>query len=107
MPNYFKLIGHTPVPCSAEEAEQLLDDVERWRIGFTSLPDCDVSTIFLVSDHSRTANRSPVFFETLISGGPHCNYRERYRSWNEASEGHARAVRIACGELEHGHRPSA
>ena len=50
-----------------------------------------VSTVFLGMDHSFGGG-SPVLFETMIFGGEHDQYQERYCTWDEAEKGH----QIAC-----------
>lgn len=50
-----------------------------------------VSTVFLGMDHSF-GDGSPVLFETMIFGGEHDQYQERYCTWDEAEKGH----QIAC-----------
>ena len=42
------------------------------------------------------ANR-PILFETMIFGGEHDQYQERYATREEAVEGHARAVAPVTG----------
>ena len=56
-----------------------------------------VSTVFLGLDHSF-GQGAPLLFETLIFGGPHSDYQERYSTWDEAEVGHAKAVNLASGE---------
>lgn len=53
-----------------------------------------VSTIFLAVDH-QTGGGPPVLFETMIFGGPHDGYQERYSTWGEAEAGHQRAILLA------------
>lgn len=95
----YKLQGHTPVACDIEEAALLLDESASRRLWFIELPDCNVSTEFLVIDHGHDPDAPPLLFETRIIGGPHYDFRERYATWDDAAEGHARAVQIAGGEV--------
>lgn len=65
------------------------------------LPDgVRVSTVFLGLDHSFSLNGLPILFETIIFGGSHDQYMDRYHTRDEAIAGHAKAVAIAKGELE-------
>jgi hypothetical protein len=41
-----------------------------------------------------------ILFETIIFGGSHDQYMDRYHTRDEAIAGHAKAVAIAKGELE-------
>jgi len=51
-----------------------------------------ISTVFLGIDHSFTEGTKPVLWETMIFGGEHDGYQERYTSVVEAMGGHARAL---------------
>ena len=57
-----------------------------------------VSTVFLGIDHNFRLNGPPLLFETMIFGGPHDQYQDRYATKDEALAGHAKALRIAKGE---------
>lgn len=54
-----------------------------------------VSTVFLGIDHSFEYGSDPVLFETMIFGGPHDGYQERYTSYDEAIRGHSLAHKVA------------
>jgi len=53
-----------------------------------------ISTIFLGLDHNYWGKGPPVLFETMIFGGPEDQYQERYSTWDEAKEGHRKAVKL-------------
>ena len=55
----------------------------------TKIGEQEVSTVFLGLDHSFWGGK-PLLFETMIF--PECEYQERYSTWEEAEEGHKRAV---------------
>lgn len=59
-----------------------------------------VSTVFLGLDHNFSPLGPPLLFETMIFGGPHDQYQDRYSTWEEAEQGHLRAVVIAEGEVD-------
>jgi hypothetical protein len=68
----------------------------------------EVSTVFLGIDHNFSrSSGDPVLFETLIFGGARDQECERYRTWDEAAQGHERIVesfthRCAfCGTLRY------
>ncbi len=67
------------------------------RVAFTKPQDADVSTVFLGIDHSFNGG-APVLFETMIFGGEHDQYQERYCTLEEAMIGHERAVSLMKGE---------
>jgi len=52
-----------------------------------------VSTIFLGLDHNFGGGK-PILFETMIFGGKHDQYQERYHTWEEAEKGHKKAVKL-------------
>jgi hypothetical protein len=59
-----------------------------------------VSTVFLGINHNFSAGRQPpVLFETMIFGGKHDEYQERYKTVEEAKKGHEVAIQIAKGEV--------
>lgn len=99
MSDKYILNGRTPVQ---------VDDVHEWgrwfenadrRVAFdkVKLPtgsEVEVSTVFLGLDHSF-GGKTPILFETMIFGGKHNEYCDRYSTWEEAEEGHKRAVELA------------
>lgn len=60
----------------------------------TVIEDVEVSTVFLGIDHSFGGGR-PVLFETMIFGGTHDEYQERYSTWDQAVAGHEAACALA------------
>ncbi len=65
----------------------------------TDLPgDVHVSTVFLGLDHRFFGDGPPILWETMIFGGPHDQYQDRYSSLEEAKAGHEKAVRVAKDE---------
>lgn len=88
---------HRPVPC---------DDIQEWarrmqnrdHVGSDYVGDVWISTVFLGYDASAGTLRRPLLFETMVFGGALNQEMERYFSWEEALEGHARMVsRVAQG----------
>jgi len=58
----------------------------------TNLPgDILVSTVFLGIDHAF-GDTEPILFETMVFGGEHSDYQERYHTWEEAEAGHQEAI---------------
>lgn len=57
--------------------------------------DILVSTVFLALDHDHSLQGPPILWETMIFGGPHDQYQERYTSKDAALEGHAKALALA------------
>jgi hypothetical protein len=92
---WYKLDGHTPVPCeSIDEANIRKND--EWRVDQTHLRTGEfISTVFLGLDHSWEPTGPPILFETMIFRGPLDQWQERYCTWDEAEIGHEVAVRLA------------
>jgi hypothetical protein len=55
--------------------------------------DIHVSTVFLGLDHAWNSG-IPVLWETMIFGGEHDQYQERYTSYEDALEGHQLALNL-------------
>ena len=53
-----------------------------------------ISTLFLGVDYNF-GEGPPILFETMIFGGEHDQYQERYETREQALEGHKRAVQLA------------
>ena len=86
---------------------KLVNDIIKWgkwfetanrHVAKTRLPNkVTVSTVFLGLDHSF-GEGTPILFETMIFGGKHNDYQERYATWGEAEVGHQKAVALASGK---------
>ncbi len=57
-----------------------------------------VSTVFLGLNH-RYGEGVPVLFETMIFGGEHDQYQDRYCTYDEAEAGHKKALGMAFPQL--------
>lgn len=55
--------------------------------------DVRVSTVFLGLDHSF-GQGPPILYETMIFGGEHDGYQDRYATRAEAIEGHKKALKL-------------
>lgn len=66
-------------------------------VGRDDVGGVGVSTVMLGLDHGW-GGRGPLLFETMIFGGPHDGYQDRYATHAEAVAGHAAAVKLAKGE---------
>jgi len=85
-----------PEPDLLVWAKWLEEDDSR-RVAFTEVGDIKISTVFLGLDHAFGGG-APVLFETMIFGGEHDEYQERYHTLEEAMIGHEKAVSLAKGE---------
>jgi hypothetical protein len=97
MSDKYILAGHVPVRCeSVQEWGQWFETHDR-KVGHTVISDTVyVSTVFLGIDHSFGAD-GPLLFETMIFGGEHDQWQDRYETWAEAEAGHHKAVALATG----------
>jgi hypothetical protein len=97
--DYYILDGHTPRPVAdwLEWARWFGQKTDRRRVAWTEFPGGHVSTVFLGLDH-QWGNGPPLLFETMIFGGPHDQYQDRYSTWADAEVGHAAAVALATTE---------
>lgn len=92
---YYILDGKTPVGTDDLMAWSLFFENSAHRtVAVTQFPGGYVSTVFLGLDHNWGPG-PPLLFETMIFGGPHDEYQDRYATWDEADAGHAKAVAFA------------
>ena len=80
-----------------------IDDVLKWgawfeeddnrRVAEDEVGEARISTVFLGLDHSFGSG-PPVLWETMIFGGEHDEYQERYTSRIDAENGHLRAIQL-------------
>ena len=91
---YAKLVNKKPVECSMSECSELIENMDSRRVATYGFPDgTTVSTVFLGIDHSFGFGGPSLWFETMVF--PHENdYTERYETWEQAEEGHARIVEM-------------
>lgn len=93
---YYTLHGKEVIP-----AIGVLDWARKFdsnRVAWTRTGDTIVSTVFLGVDHQWIRGKPPHIFETMIFGGQHEGYQERYATWDQAEAGHARAVELVESE---------
>lgn len=86
---------------------KVVDDLMEWarwfekadrQVNKTDITDeISVSTIFLGLDHSFS-DGPPLLFETMIFGGEHDQYQDRYATYEEAEAGHIIAVKLCGGK---------
>jgi hypothetical protein len=86
-----------PEPDVIAWARWMQDFENHCRIARTEIGDVHVSTVFLGVNHNFFGH-TPILFETMIFGGEHDEYQERYYTLEEAMIGHERAVSLIKGE---------
>lgn len=90
--------GRTPIRASVLEWGNWFEKQDQRRVAADELPgDIRVSTVFLGLNHNW-GEGPPLLWETMIFGGEHDQYQDRYSTYDDAVAGHAKAVRIAKGE---------
>jgi hypothetical protein len=87
MSRFYNLDGQ---PMTIEEWGALHDSDAKI-LDKTKVGDAEVSTVWLGLDH-RFGDGPPLIFETMIFGGPHDEYQERYSTKEQAQTGHERVV---------------
>jgi hypothetical protein len=94
---YILTADNQPVAVSVREASKWIEEnPTKKQIGFDILQDengneISVSTVFLGLDHSWD-NQGLILWKTMIFGGINDEYEERYNSYEDALEGHQRAI---------------
>jgi hypothetical protein len=94
---YILTTDNKPVAVSVREASKWIEEnPTKKQIGFDILEDensneISVSTVFLGLDRSWN-NKGLILWETMIFGGINDQYQERYNSYEDALEGHQRAI---------------
>lgn len=98
---YYKLDeDKNPVPCNAIEFAEMFNNPGERVLEQVDINGITVSTVFLGLDHRFSDDGPPILFETMIFGGEHDQYQERYCTWDEAMEGHKRALRLITNQYE-------
>ena len=91
--------NNKPIPASITEAGDWLEEgSDRRTVKRDEIGDILVSTVFLGLDHAWTPGGKPVLWETMIFGGEHDQYQERYTSHKDALEGHEKALTLITKE---------
>lgn len=89
----FILKGHEPIASSPAAWGRWMETADADRIvAKDDVGEVHVSTVFLGADHNFRGQGPPVLFETMVFGGPFDLEQERYCSWAEAEQGHARML---------------
>lgn len=96
MERHARLVDREVIPCAFEESRDQWDNDHR-RVARDVIEGQTVSTVFLVIDHGW--NGVPLWFETMIFGGPDDQFCERYTTWEQAKAGHDVIVaKLKAGE---------
>lgn len=100
MSPYAILNGHEVVPVSMEEWARTHHPPSIRTVAKTADGGITVSTVFLGLNH-QYGDGPPLWFETMVFGGPLDEVCERYTTWEEAEAGHREMVRrVTAAVLE-------
>jgi hypothetical protein len=101
-PQYYILLNRVPIAVDLETWAWAFGKEDR-QVGRTEINErCEVSTVFLGLDHNH-GRGEPLLFETMIFGGPLAGEQWRYATWDQAEQGHRKAVvqaRKACAQID-------
>jgi len=82
----------TPVACNIEDINQSASNILAKTELEINNEKVRVSTVFLNLNHNYSDQGPPVLFETMIFGGKHDSYQDRYTSYEDAMRGHYAVV---------------
>lgn len=93
MKNYI-LNGKIPViePSIIKWGEWYSSEANK-HVDVTEFDGVRISAVFLGLDHCYDGGE-PILFETMIFGGEHDQYQDRYSTWDEAVKGHKEAINL-------------
>lgn len=85
------------VPCSVDEWSNQIHEMRKnntKHVANETINDKRISTVWLGLDHGWDVNGEPLLFETMVFEDNTYNeiYCDRYSTWQEAEEGHKKAV---------------
>lgn len=88
---------HNVIPATLDRWGMWLegDGRKARRVDETLIGDARISTVFIGLNHGT--EDQPLWFETMIFGGKHDGWCDRYESWDEAVAGHANAIALVKG----------
>jgi hypothetical protein len=81
-----------PYQVSLEQSLTVYDNLDMKVTKQDIVGHIKVSTVFLGMDHRMIGESLPVLWETMIFGGEHDQYQERYTSHEDALAGHQKAL---------------
>jgi len=94
MSDKYILDGHKAVPADLMTWAKWYEKADRRVAKSGQQGKTRVSTVFLGLNH-QWGEGPPLLFETMIFGGEHDQYQERYATWDEAEQGHRKACELA------------
>lgn len=97
----YVLIGKlaVPEPDLFKWAKWFENNMGKRHVGDTQIGPVRISTVFLGIDHNLFEPGLPILFETMIFRGGDGYETWRYETWQQAEEGHAKAVALVRAEI--------
>jgi len=98
-PQWYILDGKEPVAVEdvSEWSEWMKTDGNK-RIGKKTIDGVEISTVFLGLDHGF-GGKNLILFESMVFGGSHDDYQERYSSYDLAVQGHNRICKMVSQSI--------
>ena len=95
MAKYYLLDANKiPYEVSLEESYKVYEDMDMKIVKQETVGDSRVSTVFLCLDHAWHGEDGPILFETMIFDGYYDEFQRRYKTYDEALQGHNDAVEM-------------
>lgn len=83
--------GHQPIAVDLHQwAIWMEDNRTKRHVADETFNGVRISTVFLGLDHNHFGDGPPLLFETMVFSGALNESMERYSTWIEAEEGHAK-----------------
>lgn len=98
-PKYAILHGREAYGCSMPTWAKWLGESMERVVATTGNSEVLVSTVFLGLNHQCLPGGPPLWFETMVFGGPLDRETERYTTYDQAEEGHRRMAARAFPAL--------
>lgn len=86
---YYKLVDKQVVDCTLDEYMKCKRKIAR-----NTIWNAIISTVFLGTAHGHNDGWIPIVFETMIFWWKEDWYQERYTSYEQALEWHAKAMKL-------------
>lgn len=95
MKGFYILKDKRVYPADLTDLAEQFEDISHRAVAQEQVGDYFVSTVFLCIDHNFLGSGPPILFETMVfDKNENSVYTERYRSYEEAEEGHKAACNL-------------
>ena len=96
----FILSGKKAIPCpDLLTWGKWIESADR-KVALDTVRKTKISTVFLGLDYNFNKEGDPILFETMIFGGKHNGFMERYETWEQAEAGHKKALAMVLGKAK-------